>query len=466
MINKNPGANAHRIFLVFLDIALVYISFSFSHWIHAEGLSIDLGVEIDNSLIFFLLISSFLSFYLFDLYVDWRRKSVRNLLYSVILSSLTLSGLMLAMLMIKGAVMSIPFIITAFCIQTVMLCTMRFLFWNQLKRIYANKKVLIIGEDYEASLKMADKFLSQKQEWFIISDFLPLIKKEFLLSKLQSADAVLIAPEINKHEASEIVSLCVTNEKEVLIVPHLFELFIAGSEPEQIDDMLVLSIKPPVLNQTQNQLKRVSDVMVSAAMLILSTPIIIALFTLIPLTSKGSAIFKQERIGQGGKPYLLYKFRSMVQDAEIQTGPVLASDKDPRITKLGSFMRATRLDEIPQLFNVLKGDMSLIGPRPEREFFIMKFEQDIPDYKYRLRVKPGITGLAQVLANYTTSVEDKLRYDLMYVRNYSFMLDLKIFLQTIRVVLQRDQAQGLKEESMLRKQKLIQALEQNQAMNQ
>jgi exopolysaccharide biosynthesis polyprenyl glycosylphosphotransferase len=221
-----------------------------------------------------------------------------------------------------------------------------------------------------------------------------------------------------------------------------------------------------MLNQTQNQLKRVSDVIVSAAMLILSTPIIIALFTLIPLTSKGPAIFKQERIGQGGKPYLLYKFRSMVQDAEIQTGPVLASDKDPRITKLGSFMRATRLDEIPQLFNVLKGDMSLIGPRPEREFFIMKFEQDIPDYKYRLRVKPGITGLAQVLANYTTSVEDKLRYDLMYVRNYSFMLDLKIFLQTIRVVLQRDQAQGLKEESMLRKQKLIQTLEQNQAMNQ
>jgi lipopolysaccharide/colanic/teichoic acid biosynthesis glycosyltransferase len=149
----------------------------------------------------------------------------------------------------------------------------------------------------------------------------------------------------------------------------------------------------------------------------------------------------------------------MVQDAEIQTGPVLASDKDPRITKLGSFMRATRVDEIPQLFNVLKGDMSLIGPRPEREFFIKKFEQDIPDYKYRLRVKPGITGLAQVLANYTTSVEDKLRYDLMYVRNYSFMLDLKIFLQTIRVVLQRDQAQGLKEENMLRKQKLIQTLE-------
>jgi exopolysaccharide biosynthesis polyprenyl glycosylphosphotransferase len=459
MINKNPSANVHRIFLIFLDLALVYISFSFSYWIQTEGLSLNLGIKIDNSLIFFLFIISFFSFYLFDLYVDWRRKNIRNLLYSVFLSSLTSAGLMLVMLMIKGAVMSIPFVIAVFCMQTVMLCTARFLLWHQLKRIYANKKVLIIGEDYEMNLRMADKFLGQKQDWFIISDFLPIAKKEFFISKLQSVDAVLIAPEVNKHEASEIVSLCVRNEKEVLIVPHLFELFIAGSEPEQIDDMLVLSIKPPVLNQTQNQLKRISDVIVSAAMLILATPIMFTLFTLIPLTSKGSAIFKQERIGQNGKPYLLYKFRSMVQDAEIQTGPVLASDKDPRITKLGSFMRATRVDEIPQLFNVLKGDMSLIGPRPEREFFIKKFEQDIPDYKYRLRVKPGITGLAQVLANYTTSVEDKLRYDLMYVRNYSFMLDLKIFLQTIRVVLQRDQAQGLKEENMLRKQKLIQTLE-------
>ncbi|MGM0923896.1 MAG: sugar transferase [Bacillota bacterium] len=459
MINKNPSANVHRIFLIFLDLALVYISFSFSYWIQTEGLSLNLGIKIDNSLIFFLFIISFFSFYLFDLYVDWRRKNIRNLLFSVFLSSLTSAGLMLVMLMIKGAVMSIPFVIAVFCMQTVMLCTARFLLWHQLKRIYANKKVLIIGEDYEMNLRMADKFLGQKQDWFIISDFLPIAKKEFFISKLQSADAVLIAPEVNKHEASEIVSLCVRNEKEVLIVPHLFELFIAGSEPEQIDDMLVLSIKPPVLNQTQNQLKRISDVIVSAAMLILATPIMFTLFTLIPLTSKGSAIFKQERIGQNGKPYLLYKFRSMVQDAEIQTGPVLASDKDPRITKLGSFMRATRVDEIPQLFNVLKGDMSLIGPRPEREFFIKKFERDIPDYKYRLRVKPGITGLAQVLANYTTSVEDKLRYDLMYVRNYSFMLDLKIFLQTIRVVLQRDQAQGLKEENMLRKQKLIQTLE-------
>jgi exopolysaccharide biosynthesis polyprenyl glycosylphosphotransferase len=459
MINKNPSANVHRIFLIFLDLALVYISFSFSYWIQTEGLSLNLGIKIDNSLIFFLFIISFFSFYLFDLYVDWRRKNIRNLLYSVFLSSLTSAGLMLVMLMIKGAVMSIPFVIAVFCMQTVMLCIARFLLWHQLKRIYANKKVLIIGEDYEMNLRMADKFLGQKQDWFIISDFLPIAKKEFFISKLQSVDAVLIAPEVNKHEASEIVSLCVRNEKEVLIVPHLFELFIAGSEPEQIDDMLVLSIKPPVLNQTQNQLKRISDVIVSAAMLILATPIMFTLFTLIPLTSKGSAIFKQERIGQNGKPYLLYKFRSMVQDAEIQTGPVLASDKDPRITKLGSFMRATRVDEIPQLFNVLKGDMSLIGPRPEREFFIKKFEQDIPDYKYRLRVKPGITGLAQVLANYTTSVEDKLRYDLMYVRNYSFMLDLKIFLQTIRVVLQRDQAQGLKEENMLRKQKLIQTLE-------
>jgi lipopolysaccharide/colanic/teichoic acid biosynthesis glycosyltransferase len=140
----------------------------------------------------------------------------------------------------------------------------------------------------------------------------------------------------------------------------------------------------------------------------------------------------------------------MVNDAEKKTGPVLAADKDPRITPIGHFIRATRIDELPQLINVLKGDMSLVGPRPEREFFIRQFEKDMPNYKYRMTVKPGITGLAQVMANYSTTVEDKLRFDLMYIRNYSFANDIKILLQTIRVVLQREQAKGVQDQKVNR----------------
>ncbi|MFP3359114.1 sugar transferase, partial [Planococcus sp. SIMBA_143] len=156
------------------------------------------------------------------------------------------------------------------------------------------------------------------------------------------------------------------------------------------------------------------------------------------------ALYKQERLGENENPYHIYKFRSMVEEAERLTGPALAIDNDPRITKVGRWIRSTRMDELPQLFNIIKGDMSLVGPRPERAFFINQFRADIPNYSYRMSVKPGLTGLAQTLSNYTTSVEDKLRYDVFYIKNYSLSLDLKILIQTLSVMLQRNQAEGIK----------------------
>jgi len=135
----------------------------------------------------------------------------------------------------------------------------------------------------------------------------------------------------------------------------------------------------------------------------------------------------------------------MIPDAEKHTGPVLASENDPRITKLGLFMRKTRIDELPQFFNILKGEMSIVGPRPEREFFVEQFVKENPNYKYRLNVKAGVTGLAQSLGKYNTTFEDKLRFDLYYIRNYSFLEDIKILLYTIRTVFDSDSTQGLRQ---------------------
>lgn len=138
-------------------------------------------------------------------------------------------------------------------------------------------------------------------------------------------------------------------------------------------------------------------------------------------------------------------------DAEKYTGPVLATDKDPRITPIGALLRTTRIDELPQFFNVLMGDMSIVGPRPERQHFIAQFEKDIPDFGYRLATKAGITGLAQVLGKYTTTPKDKLRYDLLYIRNYSFMLDIKIILQTIKIMFMKVSSQGVETKKMVDK---------------
>ena len=218
---------------------------------------------------------------------------------------------------------------------------------------------------------------------------------------------------------------------------------INSAETQHVDDTLMLVIKPPGLDVGQRFAKRVFDLIIALLILLVASPIMIFLMFLISILSPGPAIFSQERLGEKGLPFKVMKFRSMINNAEQTTGPVLAVEKDPRITRFGAFLRATRLDELPQLINVIKGEMSIVGPRPERKFFVDQFRESIPYYSHRMAVKPGITGLAQVKGKYTTTPEDKLRFDIMYIRNYSFVLDLSILLQTVRVVFQKEKAAGL-----------------------
>ena len=185
-------------------------------------------------------------------------------------------------------------------------------------------------------------------------------------------------------------------------------------------------------------MKRTVDVLCSALGLCVSLPLMVCISLLIKLGSRGPIFFRQERVGEYGKAFTLYKFRTMIADAEKETGPVWAQKLDPRITKLGSILRRTGMDEIPQLFNVLKGDMSLVGPRPERPHFVAELQEKIPYYSQRLTVKPGVTGWAQVRYGYGATVEDaleKLQYDLYYIKNMSFFLDFLIVLSTLHKVL-------------------------------
>jgi len=167
-------------------------------------------------------------------------------------------------------------------------------------------------------------------------------------------------------------------------------------------------------------------------------PLIVFLMIIIKIDSRGPILFSQERVGEKRKPYQIYKFRSMIDDAERQSGPKWAEDDDPRTTRVGQLIRKWRLDEIPQLWNVLKGDMSFVGPRPEREFFVKELDKRIPYYGKRFTIKPGLSGWAQVSYGYGSSVEDaieKLNYDLFYIKNMSIFMDLVIIVRTVKTVL-------------------------------
>lgn len=228
---------------------------------------------------------------------------------------------------------------------------------------------------------------------------------------------------------------------------HGIEVLDGNSFYEMLTGKLIVSaINPSWLifskgfekTNLQKFVKRMIDLSLSSTMLLMLSPLIILIAILIKIDSKGPVIFAQERVGQAKRPYTVYKFRSMHVDAEKTTGPVWAQTHDDRITKLGHFIRKWRIDEIPQLWNVLLGEMSIVGPRPEREHFVKDLEAIIPYYKERFTVKPGLTGWAQVSYGYGSSVEDaieKLNYELFYIKNMSILMDLMIFARTVRTVI-------------------------------
>jgi sugar transferase (PEP-CTERM system associated) len=231
---------------------------------------------------------------------------------------------------------------------------------------------------------------------------------------------------------------CRTEGIEILEGTSFYEMLLGKLYVKQINPSWLIFSDGFRKSPLKSALKRTGDIILSFIMLVMLSPMILITAILIKIDSKGPVIFSQERMGQNGKGFYVHKFRSMVTDAEKSSGPVWASEDDNRATRVGRVIRKLRIDELPQLWNVLKGEMSFVGPRPERAFFIKQLEKDVPYYSERLTVKPGLTGWAQVSYPYGASVEDaieKLNYDLFYTKNMSFLLDLLIIFRTVKIVL-------------------------------
>ena len=259
-----------------------------------------------------------------------------------------------------------------------------------------------------------------------------------------NASEIIIALEKEDHDLlvdiiSKVEIFKVENKGIGLkIVPDLYEILSGQARTSQLYGIPLIDIMPELMPEWEKKLKRISDITISLIILILTMPINLLVSILIKLDSPGPVLFKQDRIGMGNKEFRIYKFRSMFQDAEKHTGPVWSRRDDPRVTRVGKILRKLRMDEIPQFYNVLKGEMSLVGPRPERSYFVDMLAAQLPYYRRRLKVRPGITGWAQVKHKYDESIEDvkvKLRYDLFYIENMSFRMDIKILARTILVVL-------------------------------
>ncbi len=247
----------------------------------------------------------------------------------------------------------------------------------------------------------------------------------------------------HKKDIMHLMSKFADARYEIFVSPRIYPLIYQYFLVKKMPDSPLLKVIFHPLSNWDRFLKRIIDILIASISLIVLSPILAIISILIIIDSPGSILYKQQRVGLRGNKFTLYKFRSMVSDAEKNTGPVWASKNDTRITRVGRFLRPFRLDELPQLLNVLKGDMSFVGPRPERPAFVKNLQKEIPLYNLRLNVLPGITGLAQIKHNYDQTVDDvkkKLEYDLEYINNMSLKLDLKIFLKTILTVVKKEGA--------------------------
>ncbi|MGB9662855.1 MAG: sugar transferase [Moorellaceae bacterium] len=252
--------------------------------------------------------------------------------------------------------------------------------------------------------------------------------------------AVLLCSGLPREERAKILKKAMEEELALFLIPDLEDIFLARASLEQIDGIPVFRI-PRIQEEPALGWKRLLDIVMGLFFLVPALPLILLATLALKLESlRWPVFYVQERVGRGGRVFRLLKLRTMIPGAEEETGPTLAVPDDPRLTRVGRILRATRIDELPQLWNVLKGEMSFVGPRPERPYFVEQLEREIPGYRLRHYLPAGITGLAQVEGRYSTPPEDKLRYDLMYGKNASLLTDLRIILRTLSVIMLRDKA--------------------------
>lgn len=318
--------------------------------------------------------------------------------------------------------------------------------WNVIviklyNRIFQPWKILLVyGERPAADLVY--KVEARRDKYAIydavnINEGMEQIKKRIL-----DFQAVIIG-DIPAVERNDVLKYCYAKKVRAYVIPKISDIILMGADRIHVFDTPFMLSRGYTLSFDQRFGKRTLDIILSVLLLIAASPFMLLTALAIKLYDHGPVFYSQVRCTKGGKEFAIYKFRSMIVDAEKKGGVQLAKEHDERITPVGRVIRAARIDELPQLFNILKGDMSFVGPRPERPELIKEYSQEMPEFVFRMRVKAGLTGYAQVYGKYNTTPYDKLKLDLFYIENYSFWTDMKLILMTVKTIFKPASTEGI-----------------------
>ena len=318
--------------------------------------------------------------------------------------------------------------------------------WNVIiihvyNRIFQPWKILLIyGERPAADLVYK---VEARRDKYAIYDAINIDEGiDVIHEKMKDFQAVIIG-DISAVKRNDMLKYCYANKIRAYVIPKISDIILMGAEKIHVFDTPFLLSKGYALSFDQRFWKRILDLIIAVPMLIIASPVMLITAIAIKLYDKGPVFYKQVRCTLYEKEFPIYKFRSMIVNAESDGVAMLARENDDRITPVGKFIRATRIDELPQLFNIIKGDMSFVGPSPERPEIMREYCEEMPEFTFRTRVKAGLTGYAQVYGKYNTTPYDKLKLDLFYIENYSIWTDIKLILMTIKTVLKKEATEGI-----------------------
>ncbi len=368
-----------------------------------------------------------------------------QLILSQILGTMIANAVIYLQIIMVFSVFPFPIVWPLFLISGLDILTIVLL--NQIsdgmfRRMFPPKRLLLIC-DLNHKDNLIRKISGRKDLYQVtrcVSASEPL---ERLKAEIQDCDAMMLYG-IEEQKRNDLVKYCYEKSIRIYAAPEISDLLLRGADRVHSFDTPFLLLRNSGLSFEQRILKRAMDVGISALLLVLTSPFMLLAAIGIKLEDGGPVFFKQERVTVNGRRFSIYKFRSMIVDAE-KHGAQFSSKNDSRITKIGRLLRATRLDELPQLLNILKGDMSIVGPRPERQTYIDEFCKETPEFTYRLKVKAGLTGYAQIYGKYNTTPLDKLKLDLMYIESYSLFLDIRLIFLTLKIMFMKESTEGVED---------------------
>ncbi len=308
-------------------------------------------------------------------------------------------------------------------------------------KMFPPRKMLLISGS-RSDYHLIEKINSREDKYEICNIINIDSGLSFLQQEILKYDGIIIG-DIASHERNMLLKYCFANSIRAYCVPKISDVLLKSSVELNLFDSPLFLSRNDGLTIEQLFLKRMLDIIGALLGIVISAPLFIVIVFLIKITDKGPAFFKQARLTRNDKIFYIYKFRTMIQEAEQDGIARLAEEGDSRILPIGRFLRRLRLDELPQLLNILKGDMSLVGPRPERPELVKEILEEIPEFAYRTKVKAGLTGYAQIYGKYNTTSYDKLKLDLTYIRNYSMLLDIKLIFMTPKIMFMKEATEGI-----------------------